>query len=404
MTPWLEQYGRNLDSLGQFSAQTRWALVDENADLTLLDALASRDQQQFFRHLKKFLTTVEGLQAIYHIGQDRKLHHCSKIALAHPRLFKQLHVLELCRPKLYFNALFGALSSYAIAQALKMSSADIELAFLAGLYHDIGFLCYPLAIELNHPDDTYAHEPSLQAHPAVSAGMIRRFSRTPNTLSDIVKSHHERSDGTGYPNRQHQEIHPISSIVAITDIILRASNEYGYYPCHNHQLTRSVLQLHNAAFPSDICNAAIALTKFKPDITEPPSNPPSADELISQGRAITDCKNALDRALYLVLQHRATPQNNALKQLQGQLHRAFQEAGINQHEYDERLKQLAQQYTLELINLNVLQNEICHQLGRLYTALQDAMSQVTEHEKSLKRQVRDLLEGTELPRLVTPSA
>lgn len=401
MTPWLEQYGLNLDSLGQFSAQSRRALLDENPEISQLQEITTRNQQQFFRHLKNFLLTVEGLDAIFQTDKDRKLNDCSKIALAHPRLFIQLRILELSRPQLYFSALFSALSCYAIAHELSMPVREIELAFLAGLYHDIGFLCYPLDFELNHPNDTYAYDPSIQAHPAVSAGMIRRLSRAPNSLSDIIKGHHERLDGTGYPNRKHDEIHPISSIVAITDLVLRASNEYSYYPHHNHQLTRSVLQLHSAAFPRPIFNAAIQLTKFKPDVTAPPCNQPSTQDLILQGHTISQCKAELDHGLYLLLQHRATPQNKALKNLQSQLHMALRDVGIGLPNYSQSIQQMAEQQSLELINLNVFQNEMCHQLGRLYTALQDAVTQVTEHEKSLRRQILDILDAIELPRLVT---
>lgn len=86
-----------------------------------------------------------------------------------------------------------------LAHELGLSEKDREYLWLGGLLHDIG--------KLNVPDEVVRKPGSLddsewatiREHPVQGAQLIFGLFEDP-TLTEIVASHHERWDGTGYPS------------------------------------------------------------------------------------------------------------------------------------------------------------------------------------------------------------
>ena len=54
------------------------------------------------------------------------------------------------------------------------------------------------------------------SHPELSAAMVKSMSSAPMDVDIIVRQHHERPDGSGFPNRlRNEQLHPLS-VVFIT--------------------------------------------------------------------------------------------------------------------------------------------------------------------------------------------
>lgn len=401
MSPWQQQFERNIQTLG-FSHETIQALMLECSDPQIQPDFKCRNPEQFNRHLNNFIDTLPGLKAIYSASDGPNLKTCCDLSFQHPRLLQQLQLLEQLKPRNYYNALFSALAGFAIAKSIKLDRESAEFTFLGGLYHDIGFLYYPMEPPIQHLNESHPHDPAIRAHGAVGAGVVKRLSKAPLALCDIIRNHHQRNDGTGYPSAAPTENNDVIAIISITDLIVRATHQYSHYPEHNHQLTRCTLQLHTNEFPQAVHRAAINLTRHKKDVTTPPKNQPKASTLVEQGYAIARSNKELDRALNLLIQNQPVIHNVALRKLQEQLHTGIHNIGIELQGYAASIEAFENKYTLELINLNVLQNEMCYVMGRLYTALQERATQLHSHEISLKTQLHDILERAQLPCLVTP--
>lgn len=90
---------------------------------------------------------------------------------------------------------------------------------MAGLYHDAGKLTVPLAI-LNAPRVLSAEEwQIMRSHPTTGRQIAQEAGFNQNIL-DAVESHHERLDGSGYPNGlQGYEISMMSKIIGICDSV-----------------------------------------------------------------------------------------------------------------------------------------------------------------------------------------
>ena len=89
----------------------------------------------------------------------------------------------------------------ALARQLDMDDAQTRRAGLAGLFHDIGKMAVPTAI-LNKPGKlTDAEFDSMRGHPAAGYQMLLAGSGIAPEVLDVCLHHHEKIDGSGYPER-----------------------------------------------------------------------------------------------------------------------------------------------------------------------------------------------------------
>jgi putative nucleotidyltransferase with HDIG domain len=100
-----------------------------------------------------------------------------------------------------------------------MSDAECREAGLAGLLHDIGKVSIPLEI-LNKPGKlTDAEYEVMRQHPASGWQLLREAGVGSEPVLDVVRHHHERFDGDGYPDRLHgAALSPIARMGAICDV------------------------------------------------------------------------------------------------------------------------------------------------------------------------------------------
>lgn len=101
----------------------------------------------------------------------------------------------------YDHALDVSVHLMVFARFLGLSAKVVEQVGIAGLMQDIGKIDIPAEI-LNKPGDLTAKECQLvQSHVASSLEMLLGQATFPNHVLEIVASHHERADGSGYPRR-----------------------------------------------------------------------------------------------------------------------------------------------------------------------------------------------------------
>jgi putative nucleotidyltransferase with HDIG domain len=110
-------------------------------------------------------------------------------------------------------------SNYSImlAQRLEMPAADIELIRIGTPLHDIGKIGIDDAI-LKKPDKLTPEEfEIMKTHTVKGADIIATVSDL-RPIIPIVRSHHERWDGNGYPDGLGGEaISPLARVVALAD-------------------------------------------------------------------------------------------------------------------------------------------------------------------------------------------
>ena len=104
-----------------------------------------------------------------------------------------------------------------IGTAMRFTENHLETLKIASLLHDIGKIGIPEAI-LNKPGRLSDEEYNvIKTHPVIGANIIKDVSNLKSVVN-IVKYHHERYDGTGYPEGLKGDAIPIeAAIISVAD-------------------------------------------------------------------------------------------------------------------------------------------------------------------------------------------
>ncbi len=107
----------------------------------------------------------------------------------------------------------------AIGRELGLSHAELDLLGHAALFHDIGKLAIPDAILLKPASLTPDEWSLMQRHAEEGARIIDRLGFL-NDAVPAIRHHHERFDGTGYPDRLGGEDIPLGArIIHVADAL-----------------------------------------------------------------------------------------------------------------------------------------------------------------------------------------
>lgn len=120
------------------------------------------------------------------------------------------------------------LYSIIIGRAINMDKLTLEKLQLAGLLHDIGKIGTPEAI-LNKPGGlTHEEYTTMKKHPAKGKDILKDIKQL-QQISSWLRSHHEKFDGTGYPDGLKGEGIPLPArILAVADTYDAMTSDRAY--------------------------------------------------------------------------------------------------------------------------------------------------------------------------------
>jgi HD-GYP domain-containing protein (c-di-GMP phosphodiesterase class II) len=92
-----------------------------------------------------------------------------------------------------------ASAALRLGTRLGLQESDLVALYRGGLIHDIGKLGVPDAILLKPGPLNAEEERQMRAHPVIGESIVKRLPSAADVLS-IIRNHHERFDGGGYPD------------------------------------------------------------------------------------------------------------------------------------------------------------------------------------------------------------
>src|SRR5207244_13297762 len=110
-----------------------------------------------------------------------------------------------------------AVYSRDIAKRMALSEEQQRLVHLCGLVHDIGKVGLPPGLLRKAVALTLEERRQMEQHPAIGERILSKVEDY-SDIARIVRHHHERVDGLGYPdNLRDDEIPLLSRIIAVAD-------------------------------------------------------------------------------------------------------------------------------------------------------------------------------------------
>jgi putative nucleotidyltransferase with HDIG domain len=171
-------------------------------------------------------------------------------------------VAELLARASEIDATFGvhaanvAALAVRIARELGLEKDDVEVLGLAAAVHDVGKLEVEAAI-ITKPSALNAEEwGSMRRHPSVGADLLQECE-VPPAVAAIVRSHHERWDGSGYPDGLSGDAIPLGArIVAVADAYCAMLEERPYRPPRDPREARAELLAQAGSQFDPVCAEA----------------------------------------------------------------------------------------------------------------------------------------------------
>jgi len=151
-----------------------------------------------------------------------------------------------------------------IAQEMKLPQDKIKGIRIASLVHDIGKISLPAEI-LNKPTKLSEIEYSLiKDHPQTGYDILKSIE-FPWPVAQIVLQHHERLDGSGYPNKlKGDEIILEAKIIGVADVVEAMSSHRPYRSALGiDKALEEISKNKNILYDSEVVDVCLKLFKRK---------------------------------------------------------------------------------------------------------------------------------------------
>ncbi len=158
-------------------------------------------------------------RAVDSAGAQSLVEEISDSVTRNPGALISLARLKTADDYTYMHSVAVCALMVALAKQLKLKEDQQRLAGMAGLLHDLGKAAIPLAV-LNKPGKLTDQEFTVvRSHPVEGFHMLKEGGNVPDAVLDACLHHHEKVDGSGYPDKLAGEgISVIARMTAICDV------------------------------------------------------------------------------------------------------------------------------------------------------------------------------------------
>jgi putative two-component system response regulator len=132
------------------------------------------------------------------------------------------------------------LARYAVdlGTALGIDQTTLKALRLGGFLHDLGKIAVPDRILLKNGPLDAEEQAVIRTHPIIGADLVQQL-HTLDGVRPIIRHHHERFDGSGYPDGLAGEAIPVGArIMAVVDVYdaLRTERPYKFALSHEEAI------------------------------------------------------------------------------------------------------------------------------------------------------------------------
>ena len=143
-----------------------------------------------------------------------------------------------------------------IGKALGLSKSDQENLRIAALLHDVGKIVIPDKILLKPLSLTREEFEVIKLHTTAGYSLLNSITGM-SSIAKVVKHHHEKWDGSGYPDGlKGEEIPYLSRILAIADVFDALTSERPYRAALSKEEAFKIMEKNKQIFDPEILPVA----------------------------------------------------------------------------------------------------------------------------------------------------
>jgi HD-GYP domain-containing protein (c-di-GMP phosphodiesterase class II) len=134
-----------------------------------------------------------------------------------------------------------ALYALRLGERMGLNTEQLRAIALGGIVHDVGKLKVPDSI-LNKPGKLTPFERDIiERHPLAGYDVCKRLGFMKEELA-IIRNHHEKWDGTGYPDRlKHDHIPLLARVTAVADVYDALTSSRSYRQAMSHEEALAII-------------------------------------------------------------------------------------------------------------------------------------------------------------------
>jgi HD-GYP domain-containing protein (c-di-GMP phosphodiesterase class II) len=150
---------------------------------------------------------------------------------------------------LYQHSLNASILATNLGLARGYSKTKLTDLCASTLLHDIGILKVPREILMKPSILTKEENDLIKKHPAYGLELLENIKNPPESAAEVIYQHHERMDGTGYPEgKTGEEISEYAKIVAIVEVYEAITHPRPYHRNIPYEGTRMIVQEARTSF------------------------------------------------------------------------------------------------------------------------------------------------------------
>jgi HD-GYP domain-containing protein (c-di-GMP phosphodiesterase class II) len=136
-----------------------------------------------------------------------------------------------------------AVRAVQVGELLGLSPPRLRTLAVGGLVHDIGKLAVPDAILKKPGPLDEAEHALIRKHPEWGTSLLSMLGAIPEAALHLVRDHHERLDGRGYPRGiDEDELEVETRILTVCDVYDALSSPRVYRPAWGHSAAMALLR------------------------------------------------------------------------------------------------------------------------------------------------------------------
>lgn len=215
-----------LGPLGAFCVGLSAALVLMPGAISVGASIAAWQVQIAF--LATFSAVVAWLFRASTRGRDAA--HLQDVGLAHDRILVSLaNTVEVRDHHTQGHCQRVAQNAVVMGNALGFDKEELDILYWSAMLHDLGKISVPEYILQKHGRLTEGEFAEIRRHPSYGADLLASIAPEFRPMAEIVRAHHERWDGQGYPLGCHRDEIPLMArVIAVVDVFEALTSERPY--------------------------------------------------------------------------------------------------------------------------------------------------------------------------------